>query len=173
MKFSLKTMMFCSLVLTLSTINAQTSDSSLNELAEKWQHAKGYTLQMAQLMPEEFYDFKPVPDEMTFKEQLVHIAQNIYSLSAMITGRKSTFTKPANLSKQEAMALVATAYDTGLVTHTSLNTIRMGEKVSFFAGSKTRRQVLAVMHDHQTHHMGQLIVYARLKGIKPPNYIGW
>jgi uncharacterized damage-inducible protein DinB len=54
-----------------------------------------------------------------------------------------------------------------------MNTGQMDEKVKFFAGPITRRQILILMHDHQTHHLGQLIVYLRLKGIKPPDYIGW
>lgn len=37
----------------------------------------------------------------------------------------------------------------------------------------TRRQILLLLHDHQTHHIGQVIVYLRLKGIKPPAYVGW
>lgn len=41
------------------------------------------------------------------------------------------------------------------------------------AGPLTRRQILILMHDHQAHHIGQLIVYLRLKGIKPPGYVGW
>jgi len=30
-----------------------------------------------------------------------------------------------------------------------------------------------LLNDHQTHHRGQLVVYLRLNGIKPPAYIGW
>jgi len=54
-----------------------------------------------------------------------------------------------------------------------MNAGQLDEKVKFFAGPMTRRQILILMHDHQTHHLGQLIVYLRLKGIKPPDYIGW
>ena len=168
-----RSLILVSLLFPVTIINAQTSDSSINELAEKWRHAKNYTIKMAQLMPEELYDFKPVAEEMTFREQLVHISQNIYGLSAIINGRKSSFTRPSNLSKTEVIALVSTAYDTGMTTHTNLPSIKLADQVPFFAGPKTRRQVLVTMHDHQTHHMGQLIVYARLKGIKPPDYIGW
>jgi uncharacterized damage-inducible protein DinB len=30
-----------------------------------------------------------------------------------------------------------------------------------------------LMHDHHTHHRGQIIVYLRLNGLKPPKYVGW
>ena len=47
------------------------------------------------------------------------------------------------------------------------------EEVKFFAGPMNKRQIVALLHDHMTHHRGQLMVYLRLKGIKPPQYRGW
>ncbi len=82
--------------------NAQSTDSLLNQLARKWSNAKAYTLKMAALMPEEGYMFKPMSDEMTFGEQLLHMAQNMTSLSsAYLFGAKQN-TKPDNkpVSKQ-------------------------------------------------------------------------
>jgi uncharacterized damage-inducible protein DinB len=54
-----------------------------------------------------------------------------------------------------------------------INEKQLDEIVPFFAGPKARRQILILMHDHQSHHVGQLIVYLRLNGIKPPAYVGW
>jgi uncharacterized damage-inducible protein DinB len=34
-------------------------------------------------------------------------------------------------------------------------------------------QILNLLNDHQTHHRAQLIVYLRINGIKPPDYVGW
>lgn len=36
------------------------SDSLVAQLSRKWANAKVYALKMAELMPEEYYDFKPV-----------------------------------------------------------------------------------------------------------------
>ena len=36
---------------------------------------------MADKLTEDKYDFKPVKEEMSFKEQLVHIGENIFWLS--------------------------------------------------------------------------------------------
>ena len=46
-------------------------------------------------------------------------------------------------------------------------------KVDFFAGPKTRSQIIQLVDDHHTHHRAQLIIYLRLLGIKPPRYVGW
>jgi uncharacterized damage-inducible protein DinB len=49
----------------------------------------------------------------------------------------------------------------------------LSTQVDFFAGPKTKLQILNIIQDHVTHHRGQLIVYLNLKGIKPPEYVGW
>lgn len=154
--------------------SAQTNDSLLRQLAVKWQNSKAYTLKMAESMPEEAYDFKPVPDQMSYGEQLLHIADNMLWLSAdFLLGAKSKNKNNARPSKNEIINIVSAAYDSGLAAHYRLTTLQLDEMVKFFAGPKTRRQILVLMHDHQTHHVGQLIVYLRLKGIKPPAYVGW
>jgi len=154
---------------------AQTKDSLLNQLSAKWKNTKTYALKVAELMPEEHYNFKPVPDVMTFDEQLLHIAQNMNWLSsAYLLGSKQNSKSDAKvLSKQSIINTISTAYDSALAVHYRLTPKQLDEVVPFFAGPKSRRQILILMHDHQTHHIGQLIVYLRLKGIKPPEYVGW
>ena len=155
--------------------SAQTNDSLLNQLAVKWKNAKNYTLKIAELMPEEKYDFKPVSSEMSFGEQLLHISKNMNWLSsAYLFGTKHNDTiSAAHLTKQQIIKILSISYDSALVAHYKLSSKQLDEKVPFFAGAMSRRQILILMHDHQTHHVGQLIVYLRLNGIKPPDYIGW
>lgn len=177
MQFSrtISLLILTSFFLNTSISYAQHTDSLNNQLAVKWANAKVYTLKMAELMPEELYDFKPVPEEMSFKQQLLHIAQNIQWLSTsyLLTGKKAPKVDPASLTKAEVMKIVGEAYDVGMLAHQSLPAGQLDEIVSFFAGPKTKRQILLLLHDHQTHHVGQIIVYLRLKGIKPPAYVGW
>ena len=156
---------------------AQQKDSLTSQLEIKWKNAMTYTLQMAELMPEDFYDFKPTDEVMSFKEQLLHIAQNIQWLSTsyLLSNEKP---KPKNndstrIAKPAVIQRLKEAYDMGLLAHQSLLPTQLEEAVSFFAGPKTKRQILILLHDHQTHHVGQIIVYLRLKGIKPPAYVGW
>ncbi len=51
---------------------AQANQLLINSQLEKFKKAKSYTLSMAEKLPEEKYDFKPVKEEMSFKVQLVH-----------------------------------------------------------------------------------------------------
>ncbi len=71
--------------------------------AKHWKTAGDYTVAIAEQMPAESYGFKPVPEEMSFAEQLVHIAQaNGYFFSA-VTGDKLPLEKPATLDKASVM----------------------------------------------------------------------
>jgi hypothetical protein len=61
------------LLLSISFIGiAQANQLLINSQLEKFKNAKSYTLSMAEKLPEVKYDFKPVKEEMSFKEQLVH-----------------------------------------------------------------------------------------------------
>jgi uncharacterized damage-inducible protein DinB len=154
---------------------AQTTDSLLSQLSVKWNNARMYALKIAEMMPEEFYDFKPVPEQMSFGKQVLHTAGNMNWLSSayLFASKQNLKTDTAHLRKADIIRLLGLAYDSALVVHYRLKEKQLDEVVSFFAGPKTRRQILILMHDHQTHHIGQLIVYLRLKGIKPPDYVGW
>lgn len=154
---------------------AQVADSLQSQLLRKWVNAKTYTLNLAELIPEQDYDFKPVPEEMSVREQLMHIAQNIKWLSSSYLSIPIPAEKKDTLQKTKAQVLkiVAEAYDFGAMAHKQLLTAQLDEMVKFFAGPKSKRQILFLLHDHQSHHFGQLIVYARLRGIKPPPYVGW
>ena len=150
------------------------SDSLLAQLNRKWTNAKVYALKMAELMNEEYYDFKPVPEEMSFKQQLLHIADNIEWLSSSyLFAQKKNKIDTSVKSKAAVIKILSDAYDMGTEAYHNLSDKRLDEIVPFLAGPMTRRQILFLMHDHQTHHLGQLIVYLRLKGIKPPDYVGW
>ena len=144
----------------------------------KMTNAREYTLEVAKLMPDSLYSFKPVIGEMSFKEQLIHITQNLYWLSSTYLAENPnplTETKEhlLLLDRKGIMELIHKAYDYALLSIAKLDTISLSKQMKFFAGNKDKYQFLNLIEDHQTHHRAQLIVYLRLNGIKPPDYIGW
>lgn len=163
-----------SLIFSLS-LKAQSSDSLLSQLSRKWNNAKMHTLNLAASMPEDSYHYKPVPEVMSFKQQLLHMAANMQWLSSSFLYSKKEIVKSdtAGMDKAALLKHLSDAYDTALAAHYKLNEMQLNEVVPFFAGPMVRRQILILMHDHQTHHAGQLILYLRLKGIKPVDYVGW
>jgi uncharacterized damage-inducible protein DinB len=148
----------------------------LRESVQKWQNATAYTLEVARAMPWEYYDFKPVEEEFTFAQQLEHMAGNMQWLAGKYL-RGQAFTHPlleqTTRTPEESLSLleISLAFAEETLAHypaDSLNKVH-----DFFAGPLSSRQLIHLLHDHHTHHRGQLIVYLRLKGIRPPRYRGW
>lgn len=143
--------------------------------AEKWINSKEYLLQVAQEMPEEKYDFKPTAREMTFKEQLYHLLDNVNWLSTthFSNGKYTKKVWPKNQTKEEILNEIKTSFTTALALVQNAKESDLNTKVSFFAGPKTKFQILNLMQDHVTHHRAQILVYLNLNKIKPPQYVGW
>ncbi|WP_165933380.1 DinB family protein [Arundinibacter roseus] len=158
---------------------AQENVGYLTEIQQKWANAKTYTLALADSMSADQYDFRPVPDEMTFAEQLTHLSGNmIWLCSSYLGTEKPPFTAKElagfkDKSKSEIIDILNISFE---YTQGVLKTVQPGElneEVKFFAGPMTKRQILTLMNDHLTHHRAQAIVYLRLNGATPPRYVGW
>ena len=142
---------------------------------EKWENSKTYLMEIANAMPDDKYDFKPTKREMSFSEQLLHIKGNMDWLStSYFTDEKFEKKKDEiTYSKEEIIAMLSNSFDavSEIIKNTKSETLN--EKVDFFAGEKTKLQILNLLQDHVTHHRGQLIVYLNLNEIVPPKYVGW
>lgn len=158
-------------------IHAQKTESLFLDAAiGKLRHAKEYTLKVANLMPDDKYAYKPMPGEMSFSEQLLHLSSNLGWLSSSyLSGGKNPVAKEEmNLKKkEEIIAVLSKTYDYAINVLQQFDIADLTDTVSFFAGAMNKLQIINLMNDHQTHHRGQLIVYLRLNAIKPPDYIGW
>lgn len=149
--------------------------NSIEAFLEKWQNSKIYLLEIAEAMPEENYSFKPTEREMTFGKQLLHIKGNMDWLStSYFKNEKFDKSKDENTySKDEIILMLENSFDAvyNIIKNTEPESLH--EKVDFFAGPKTKLQILNLLQDHVTHHRGQLIVYLNLNEIVPPKYVGW
>ena len=161
---------------------AMGQDTFTSDALSKWKGMKSYTLAVAEAMPENKFNYKPVQVEKTFAEQLVHTANNIYQLSSSFlrdtlspVNMKSMQEKVSNntFTKAEIIAYVSNAFDYGGNSIGLLDAKKLEEVINFWGGSATKRKIVLLLNDHQTHHRGQMIVYLRLNGIAPPAYIGW
>lgn len=167
-----------SVVFPLLAQSDSPSSSFAIDFVPVWARAQAYTLEVAEAMPAEQYDYRANEEVMTFGEQLVHITGNLYGLSSrFITEEKSSYKKPKaeDMSKteiisqlQEAFAYVSNALET--MSDTEMQSVAPG----FWAKEPTNKSVIfLLMRDHMTHHRAQLILYLRMNGIKPPGYRGW
>jgi uncharacterized damage-inducible protein DinB len=146
--------------------------------AEKLKNAKEYTLKLAEIMPETDYDFRPVPEEMSFKEQIVHIGKNLYWLSSTFISETPDLNKnqsviAKDMTKDQVIDFVSGAYEFAGQAIMNLGSESLSKEFAFSGKKLNKFQFLNLIQDHQTHHRAQLIVYLRLKMLSPPNYIGW
>lgn len=142
---------------------------------EKWKNSKDYLIEVGQAMPEDKYDFKPTEREMTFGKQLLHIKANMDWLSSTYFTNSPKKEKEVDqkLSKAEIIAELEKSFDAVYEIINKTDPKKLNENVDFFAGPKTRYQILNLLQDHVTHHRGQILVYLNLNGVKPPKYTGW
>jgi uncharacterized damage-inducible protein DinB len=150
----------------------------MEEFIQDWTISKQFTLAVADAMPAEFYSFKPNPEEMTFGEQMVHIAGgNVFRFN-QITGIEPPFAfnpaKPSPTDKQSAMKMLEQSFDYVIRVLPTITSDQL-KRTWHIASWKGRtdpdgRAMLINMLVHTAHHRAQCEVYLRVKGIKPPDY---
>ncbi|MCF8237597.1 MAG: DinB family protein [Saprospiraceae bacterium] len=164
------------MILSGSCLQAQ-QDPFLGDFLLRWQNAHAYTMQMVEAMPEQYFDFRPVEEEMTFGEQCMHMVGNIYNLTNRYIQEDTLYQKPdthaSTMTKQEILNRVNKAFDDAGSAVLNLDPRDLDTVTDFFAGPISKRRVVMLLNDHQSHHRGQMVVYLRLKGITPPKYVGW
>lgn len=157
---------------------AQSNQMLVESHLVKFKNAKTYTLAIAEKLDADKFDLKPVKEEMSFKEQLVHIGENIYWLSSTyikeeINPIKTIKNRASEMNKEQILEFVASAYDYAIKAMSELDEKTISKEFNWSGGKMNKFQFLNLIQDHQSHHVGQIIVYLRLNGITPPKYIGW
>lgn len=141
--------------------------------------SKAYTLEVAEAMPAEDYNFKTADSVKTFGEQLAHIGMSsTFILTKLIKGEElpeSDMTEEMiGASKEQTIGLLTMAYDNMIATLNNMTEEEIYETFTvFFAPDKpemTKMEGFIFLRDHITHHRGQAIVYLRAKGHEAPRY---
>ena len=154
---------------------AMAQNTVISAFLLKWENSKNYLIEMAELMPEENYSFQPTERQMSFKEQLLHIRSNMVWLSET-NFVDATYVKSEKIdpkTKEELILELTNSFDKVTEIIKTISEEDLAIEVDFFAGPKSKLQILNLLQDHVTHHRGQLIVYLNLNNIEPPKYRGW
>jgi len=169
-----KTLLLLTLLIITPVLMAQKTTPK-DAWLEKWENSKSYLIALAETMPEEHYNFKPTERQMSFKEQLIHIKGNMDWLSTTYFSEEEFKRTKADIpaTKLETINLLTASFDAALEKIKKSPDASLKDEVSFFAGDKTKLQILNLLQDHVTHHRGQLIVYLNLNNVEPPRYVGW
>jgi uncharacterized damage-inducible protein DinB len=164
------TIILTAFVSCMSLTYAQDSHVLVDALVKHYEASRDLTLAVANAMPDADYGFKATDAEMSFGQQINHIATSNANYCAAGLETKSPFGKLDDNSKTAAVRNVNTAFDfcmDGLkkLTDSGLTKLtgtapRQATVFERFWGGFT----------HTAHHRGQVEVYLRLKGITPPQY---
>lgn len=160
------------LMMNFSVAQAQTN---MDEFMAKWENTKTYTLAILEKMPDSGMDYKTDPAAMSFKEQIHHVGNAIVGISqGFLKGENPGFEiNLESASRAELADYVAKCFDYGKKTISSLSAEALGEKQDVFGNSVSKRQVVALLMDHTSHHNGSAVSYIRVQGVEPPAYVGF
>jgi len=155
------------------------------ELADAFRTVRKNTIQIANDIPEDKYDFKPSPESRTVKQTLAHIA-TLTTFPTMLHGERIPIEKidfadymtkvGAEEAKPRTKAeIVAWLQDSGDTFATMLEALKddafFAERIVFRPGaqppSRTRFDLLLAAKEHEMHHRGQLMLVQRMLGIVP------
>jgi uncharacterized damage-inducible protein DinB len=143
-------------------------------LLESWNDVGRKLIAMAEDFPEDKYDFKPVPAERSFAEQLLHAAGANYFFTNPAMGLKPP---PGEDPKREqyktkaaVVAFVKKSFADGAAAIRQKGDKGLNDLVvNPFENQQTRVSDMAWgLLEHSGEHYGQLVVYYRVAGMVPP-----
>lgn len=148
------------------------------ELLDELKLSRAYTLECAQAMPGEKYEFRPVPEVRSFGQQMIHLSEAVPGLYELFIEGKKAPTHPFSeggkepvLSKEEIVARLGVGFDYVERAAAKLRASALREPTTIFGGKVISKQrMLRFLLDHTTHHRAQTVVYLRLNRIQPPLY---
>jgi uncharacterized damage-inducible protein DinB len=161
------------LILTLlAGLPVQAADGPMvKKLLDHWKTSKDYMIELANQMPADQYMSRPNAEEMTFGEQIVHIANAIVFLTKGYATSPHASFDPKKADKETAIADLKAAFDDGAADIATFSDADlMSRTVEAEGGKMTALEAVMLVFDHTEHHRGQAIVYLRYKGIKPVDY---
>jgi uncharacterized damage-inducible protein DinB len=135
-------------------------------------HVSQQLIALAEATPAEKFAYRSTPEVRSTSEVYMHLViANFYLLS--VTGPKM----PADLkegmeksvtSKTEVIAWLKRSLDAVKTAHTSVAAKDLQRKVKIADREATVDGMYLRIIVHANEHMGQLIAYARMSGVKPP-----
>jgi uncharacterized damage-inducible protein DinB len=148
--------------------------SSSQALLDGWNDVGRKLIAMAEDFPEDKYDFKPVPAQRSFAEQLLHAANANYFFTNPVMGRKPPAGEDPKREDYKTKAAVVAFVKKSFADGATAIKFK-GDKglndliVDPFANQQVRVSDMAWgLVEHSGEHYGQLVVYYRVEGMVPP-----
>lgn len=134
-------------------------------------NAENQYVALAEAMPEDKFNWRPAEGVRSTAEVLKHMIQANYGLPSQF-GAKPDPNAPKEVNKMtDKAAIIAELKKSFEYTRVAIKGIAksdLNKDKNFFGNDTTYRGVVSFMNAHTNQHLGQLIAYARMNGIKPP-----
>ncbi len=155
------------------------------EMAASFRTVRKNTIQIAEEIPENKYDFRAAPDTRSVAQTLVHIARST-AFPLEVHGKHVSDMKTVNFqdlfqrntaeearprTKSEIVALLRTEGEQFAAFLEGVSDAFLSERVTMMPGaepaSRTRFDMLLSAKEHEMHHRAQLMVVERMIGVVP------
>ena len=160
-----------------STLHSQ-EDKFINDFVERLENSQKYLNLVAEMMPEEKYNYKATPESLSFAENLMHIGYALdWHSQSLLGGREArtwqtdTIYKTHNKNKKEMLVVINNTFEKAIALLKDFDTGQLDDTLDYFGLDRSKRQIFMLLADHITHHRGQMLVHLRLNGLVPPRYV--
>ncbi|HVT39403.1 MAG TPA: DinB family protein [Gemmatimonadaceae bacterium] len=135
-------------------------------------------LALAEAFPAEKYAWRPAPSVRSVGEAFMHVASEFYlytplaygaTPSPLVAANRASLQKFESMSsKPEVLQHLKEGFAYAKKTLDGLDPSALAGVHKFFGADRTILETSFDMTDDLHEHLGQLIAYARMNGIKPP-----
>ena len=115
--------------------------------------------------------------QFLFGSMILAIFMMVATATTAQTTKEEFMSKWMN-SKQFTLDVLDKMPDSGMDYKTDPEAMSFKEQIHHIANSivgnnVSRRQIMALIMDHSTHHRGSAIAYLRAEGVEPPAFVGF
>ena len=141
---------------------------------EQWNDIGRKLIAMAEDFPEDKYDFKPVPAQRSFAEQLLHASGVNYYFTNVVLGEKPPASENPPRDQFKSKAAIVEYVKKSFADGAAAIQKKGDKGMSATVVDPYANQYVGVIDyaygfiEHSGEHYGQLVVYYRVAGLVPP-----
>ncbi len=153
---------------------ARAAGKELEVFLARWEKAKVFTLQVADAMPADSYDFKPKAEMRGYGQLIQHLGtNNAFYISRFKAGEiPDSLQPPEKFDKETTRKYLTESFDFCAGVLKGITAADLDKSYPGRPNTPPQSGWDWVLHAfiHTAHHRGYAEVYLREKGITPPRY---
>ncbi len=150
---------------------APAGNPTIAEFKQNYTQVKNNLIKMAEKMPAENYEYKPVAEIRTFGALMVHIADaQMRTCTAINSGQAKSTDAGTKTAKDDIVAALKASFQECDTAWDATNDSNAFQMIAAGRGQRSRLGSLAYMTTvHNSEEYGYGALYLRTKGIVPPS----